>query len=154
MIVRSATKNDLNRIIALQLINAQYHADMVSGGRLKKESQVFFERQLKKRINDDQIKILVGLKNDIIIGYIIGCIDQQHPIFELGTQALIDDVFVSSEYQRYGYGSILVEELTKWFHQNKVQKIALNVYESNGKGAAFWKKQGFDVMFKRMIKDA
>ena len=149
---RIAQIKDLDRILELQLLNAKYHADMVSGGALKVHTRTFFENLTKKRIENPGTKVCLAIENDRIIGYAIGCLNEQHPIFDLGKEGLIDDLYVDVNFRRLGYANLLVKELMNWFCENEVEQVVLNVYASNIKGDAFWTKQGFGIQFKRMIK--
>lgn len=152
MIIRSAITEDANRIVELRLLNAHYHVELVSGGKLKPTTESFFEVDTSKKLIDPLSKVILGIENNIVVAYAIGCIGQSHPIFDFGEQAIIDDVFVSPDFQRHGYGNRLIEELFQWFKQNNIERIDLNVYNSNSKGGYFWENHGFDVFFKRMSK--
>ena len=150
--VRNAVITDIDKIIELRLMNAQYHADLVLKTGLRSGILSFFTNHTYKIINDNNFKISVGVKNDCIVAYAIGCIGQEHPIFDYGKQGLIDDVFVIKELRALGYGQILVNELMEWFQDNKTERVDLNVYQLNSRAASFWEKQGFQVLFKRMTK--
>lgn len=152
MKIRSANKSDLDRVIALQLINAQYHADLVSNGKLKVDLPSFFEKHTRKVFEKEASKIFVGEQDGAIIAYAVACIDQQHPVFDLGMQGLIDDIYVSVAFQRLGYGALLLEAIMAWFREKEIERVDLNVYESNEKGAGFWQKHGFEVQFRRLGK--
>ena len=152
MKLRQATKDDLDGIIALQMINAHYHASMVCDGKIKASTESFFRKQTLESIQHKEREVIVGELGKSIMAYGIAWLGQDHPIFDIGKQGLIDDIYISSDYQRQGYGHMLVEKLIDWFKDHSVTKVELNVYQMNTKGVEFWNKQGFSPMLKRMTK--
>lgn len=153
MELRVAQKNDLEDIVELRFENAIYHSTIMGSANLKPEAKNFFRDHTQRVFEDDNAKILVVSKDKVLLGYVIGFINQQHPIFDFGKQGLIDDVYIQTQNQREGYGRMLVAELFQWFSEQQVKRVELNVYQTNAIGVQFWEKVGFESYFQRMFKE-
>lgn len=153
MEIKSAGNIDMESLLKLRFENAEYHSKIVSKSPLKSNALSFLRAHTVDCMNNEDCNIIIAVIDDVIVGYIIGFINQQHPIFDFGKESLIDDFYIKSNFQQKGYGKILYEKLIEWLNQNGMKKINLNVYQNNSKGNNFWEKQKFKVQFNRMSKE-
>jgi len=152
MEIRKANIIDIESLIELRLENAEYHANLLQY-ELKADYADFFKTHTENCFNNEDCNIIIALVGDKVIGYIIGFINQKHPIFDIGMEGLIDDFYISSSFQKKGYGNNLYDKLLIWFNHNNIEYINLNVYDKNLKGMKFWNKQNFKIQFNRMTKE-
>lgn len=61
-----------------------------------------------------------------------------------GTCGYLADMYVLPDYRRQGIGSRLFDSAHKWFRENGVGKVELNVLAQNSVGRNFWKSKGFE----------
>lgn len=67
----------------------------------------------------------------------------------LGEEAEILDLAVHPDHRRHGYASALCKNLVQRISQSAVQKIFLEVRESNVAAVALYKKFGFQISGRR-----
>src|SRR4051794_13655668 len=115
MKLKIAEKLDLENLIHLRFENANYHASLISESKLKPNVKEFLAEHTIKAFEDKNARLLLAIENGKIIGYTIGFVNQQHPLFDFGKQGLIDDIYIHSNYQRKGHGEDLITELFVWF---------------------------------------
>lgn len=152
MEIRKAQTTDVSELLHLRLENAAYHANEVAQCKLKESAVEFFKTHTEDCLAKENCTVFIAIENHKPIGYIIGFINQQHPIFDLGKEALIDDFYVQPAFQKNGIGKLLYTKLVNWFQENAMERINLNVYQNNSSGEHFWKKNGFETQFMRMSK--
>lgn len=74
---------------------------------------------LTRQLSWDSELVLVAIKNEQIVGVIIGTIDNNNGYYYR--------IAVDQEYQRRGFGKALIESMRKRFLQRKVRKIMITV---------------------------
>ena len=77
-----------------------------------------------------------------VSGYIGVWIDGEH--------AEIINFYVDEEYQRNGFGSLMLEFVIQLCELSKVPNISLEVRESNTKAIGLYNKYGFNFSHKRL----
>ncbi|MGB0840053.1 MAG: GNAT family N-acetyltransferase [Chitinophagales bacterium] len=154
MTIRLATKKDIDTITQMRLLNAQFHANLLGKNVLKPkaEIEVFFRNHTTKMVDTVNAKILMITEQEDVVGYVIGILTPDHPIFDFGKNALVDDVYIRPDFQGKGYGKALVNNLFDWFRTENVDQIQLNVYVTNDVARHFWQKMGFSIRTERMIQ--
>ncbi|HEY3375998.1 MAG TPA: GNAT family N-acetyltransferase [Armatimonadota bacterium] len=99
-------------------------------------------RHIYSAIRDSNYRVLVAQSHGTIVGYVIGYIAQNPPIFPLPTYGFIADLSVTQHARRLGIGQQLVDSLCAWFHARGMRSIQLNVAHHNPISQAFWRKMG------------
>lgn len=61
-----------------------------------------------------------------------------------GTCGYLADMYVLPEYRRQGIGSKLFDLAQRWFSENGITHVELNVLAKNLPGRSFWKSKGFE----------
>jgi len=152
MEIRKAIEQDLDVLVELRFENAKYHSEFVVCKPLKADTIDFLKNHTIECLTSQDCKVFIATDNSEIFGYIIGFINKNHPIFELGKEALIDDFYVVSKHRKKGYGNGLYNHLIDWFKSNDIERINLNVYLDNTFGNSFWEKEKFTTQFYRKSK--
>jgi len=153
MEIRNATKLDIDSLLELRLANAIYHAETISKCTLGPNAFKFLKTHTLDCLSNTDCKFLIVTIDKKPVGYIIGFINQQHPIFDFGNEGLIDDFYITPSFQQNGYGEKVYMQLIKWFKEKNIKRINLNVYQNNTKGSSFWSKHNFNTQFNRMSKE-
>jgi ribosomal protein S18 acetylase RimI-like enzyme len=63
----------------------------------------------------------------------------------------VSDLYVEPSRRREGIGRALLESVRLWFGERQIAELHLQVYVRNEKGLGFWKSQGFEAFFQRMV---
>lgn len=80
---------------------------------------------------------LIGKASDAIIGVVMGGFD--------GRRGYVHHLAVDPNYQKRGYGKLLMDELIKRFRQKGVHKVHLFIEKRNKKVVDFYKNLGWQV---------
>ena len=97
------------------------------------DSEAGIARYLSKNPNSS----FVAEEDGVIIGVILSGHD--------GRRGFIYHAAVAEDQQRRGLGTALLDAALSALAQEGIGKVALVAYNTNGKGNAFWEKQGFAV---------
>ena len=152
IVIRVANFEDLEEIVGVRMDNAIYHANLSEAYKVKKEAYSFMEKHSKMMISNENSIIFLAEINKKIVGYAIGILKGQHPIFELPKIAFIEDIFISIDHQNKGIGKELIKALQSWFKKTGVGRIELKVFNLNKNGIQFWEKMGFNCDMLGMTK--
>lgn len=151
-IIRTAEQSDLEELTNLRLKNATYHSNLSQIYKIKKNIKQTLKENTSSMIEGKQSTIFIALENNKIIGYTIGILKGEHPIFEFPKIGFIDDTYINLEYHNKGIGSALIAKLQFWFKENKIDRVDLKVFNLNQNGIKFWKKIGFNCNMLGMTK--
>ena len=91
------------------------------------------QRMLKRNPN----LFLIGRVDKKIIGVVMGGFD--------GRRGYIHHLAVDPEYQKRGYGKLLMQELIIRFHQDRIHKVHLFIEKDNKKVIDFYRNLGWDI---------
>ena len=86
-------------------------------------------------INPDTFLVGRDESTNKIIGVIMGGFD--------GRRGLIHHLAIESEFQKLGYGSLLLNEVLGTFYEKGVVKVHLLIENDNSGVASFYKKKGW-----------
>lgn len=91
------------------------------------------QRMLKRNPN----LFLIGKLNEKVIGVVLGGFD--------GRRGYVHHLAIDPEYQKGGYGKMLMQELITRFHQERVHKVHLFIEKDNKKVVDFYLNLGWDI---------
>lgn len=80
---------------------------------------------------------LIGKVSDAIIGVVMGGFD--------GRRGYVHHLAVDQNYQKKGYGKLLMNELIKRFRQKGIHKVHLFIEKRNNKVVDFYRNLGWEV---------
>jgi len=94
----------------------------------------------------DEINVMVTRNPDLcliakiderVIGVVMGGFD--------GRRGYVHHLAIDPEYQKKGYGKILIDELMKRFRKKRVHKVHLFIERRNKEVIAFYQKLGWEI---------
>ena len=144
MIIRRATKNDINGIdkLLLQVLTVHHN------GRpdlFKSNARKYNDDELINIINDDTKPVFVATdEQNNVLGYAF-CIFQQHINDNILTDIktlYIDDLCVDENTRGKHIGKQLYEYVLKFAKQSGCYNVTLNVWACNESAKKFYEKQG------------
>lgn len=86
------------------------------------------------------------------VGFGVGKKVMSPQMFRDGLVGYLPYIYVKSEYRNKGLGKRIVHIIEKWFADNNIKTMEVNVLESNSKAADFYIKDGYKVISKRLRK--
>lgn len=130
MKIRKARKEDIKKIA--EIFKEEYSKPPYNGKWDKKNSIKAINEHFKK------YEIYIGESNKQIVGFIV-----IEKFTSFGEEVcFIDEIVISSGFQRKGFGKTLMKFIEKYCKKNKIKKVKLS---TNKKAHAFrfYKKIGF-----------
>ena len=111
--------------------------DLADVARLEKEifSDPWSENAIRESMEQSQTLLLSALEDGVLVGYLI--------VYYVLEDGEIARIAVESDFRRNGVASRLMKELAFICADNGVNKLLLDVRESNESAEAFYKKKGF-----------
>jgi len=140
--IRPATHRDVEAIGDLWVELMNYHATLDSRFSVPRHGRNNYVRQLQKALRDESFQVLVAVEDRRVIGYVMGYIGQNPPIFAKPRFGFIADLCVTQTQRRQGVGQRLVREICRWFHLRGLDSVQMNVAHHNPQSQAFWRKLG------------
>ena len=143
-IVRLANLNDVHRIQELNNFLFleefdKYDTTLKTGWSLSKEAQEFY----LDRISKDSGCAFVLVEDDVIIGYLVGCLTDDEFYRNVEVFAELDDMFILSDFRANGFGSLLFSAFKDWCNSKNVERVKVLVTAKNLGAIGFYKKKGF-----------
>lgn len=148
--IRRATPEDLEAVLDLWQEMMDYHAGLDQRFQQVADSRDHFRMTLREWMADDTQRVLVAVDDGEIVGYIIGRIAENPPIFELRFLGHVSDICVAPEWRRQGIGRKLFAAVLNWFRRQGLPVVQLNVAAANAVSQAFWREMGFQDYMHRM----
>ncbi len=92
---------------------------------------------LNVMLNRNPDLCLIAKIDEKVIGVIMGGFD--------GRRGYVHHLAIDPEYQKKGYGTLLIDELIERFQQKRVHKIHLFIEKHNEEVIAFYAKLGWEI---------
>jgi ribosomal protein S18 acetylase RimI-like enzyme len=151
--IRRAKPKDMDAVLDLWQEMMAYHARLDPRFLPTADSRDHFETTLQQWMMDDQQRVLVALQGDRIVGYTIGRVAENPPLFEPRFFGHVSDICVAPDWRRKGVGRRLFAALCQWFQRQGISVVQLHVAAANAVSQAFWREMGFDLYMHRMWLD-
>lgn len=142
MHIRQASRRDLEVIGNLWVELMQYHAEVDNRFGIPRHGRSSYIRYTYQAMRDSNYRVLVADDGGTVIGYVVGYIAQNPPIFMQPFYGFIADLCVTAQARRQGAGRALVHALGEWFRQRGMSSFQLNVAHHNPVSQAFWRNIG------------
>ncbi len=149
---KTASLEDLENVLHLseKMLNFHINLDPYYGIYSKYEDhREYYSDQLKK---EDVLYIIAKNEKNKIVGLASGYITEI-PETEAPRIGNLVSNYVETEYQNQGIGSYLHNYRMKWFLENNVKFVEMNVDASNKKALDLWRKKGFKDYQIKLRKD-
>ncbi len=119
-----------------------FHAKLDARFTVPSPGRASYIRHLHTALRDDNFRVLVADDHGQLLGYILGYIGQNPPMFPQTRYGFIADLCVTRALRRQGVGTGLVRAICQWFRAQGMRNIQLNVAHLNATSQAFWRKLG------------
>ena len=97
----------------------------------------------------DKFCIVAELETKVV-GYCLSLIEQKPPVYPNPKFGYIDNLCVSSKFQRRGIGAALFDDAVKRFRSLDINRVECYVAMENPKSTAFWQKMHFKPFMAHM----
>ena len=114
----------------------------------------YFDKTIKE-VNKYEGKIFLAIKDNIVVGLIIGLINNEEEStyeFRAPKRGRITELIVKKEYRKYGIGQKLIDYMEEYFKSINCKAILLDVFSFNESAKEFYKKNGYYNRVEEMMK--
>lgn len=107
-----------------------------------------FQMDIKK-VNTQDGKIYLAIENDIIIGLIMGVVEDKDEVDKLTNDCSktgsVIELIVKNNIRGNGIGKKLLEKVEKYFKSINCKRINIEVFGPNKKGLNFYENNGYTI---------
>jgi ribosomal protein S18 acetylase RimI-like enzyme len=153
IVVRRAELRDLGDILPLWEEMMRFHAALDPRLEVGPEGASYMRRVFREWLGSKDCWVLVAEAEGQIVGYIVGRVADNPPVFRLQTYGHISDICVAPEWRRRGVGRRLYQALREWFKEKDLSVVQLNAAHRNSTSLAFWRAMGFEDYLHHMWKE-
>ena len=151
--IRRFDRDDVDEVVKLWVELVDEHHKLDSRYKLTKNATEHYRMFLLESLYRPERIIFIAARSDSFAGFITGGIMEPSTIYEMGQNAVIQDIFVRPEYRRCKIGSRLVNEALKFFGNHDIHSVQLDVWARSTASRDFWHKMGFDDSQIRMERE-
>jgi len=151
--VRRARPEDLPSVLGLWDEMMAFHAHLDARFAPAAGARERFAPTVQAWMADPARRVLVAVAGAEIVGYTIGVIADNPPIFDLLQYGYVTDICVAPEWRQNGIGRRMFTALCRWFRRGGMSVVQLNVAAFNPVSSAFWREQGFGEYLNRLWLD-
>jgi GNAT superfamily N-acetyltransferase len=148
--VRRAALEDLEMVLDLWQEMMDYHARLDRRFLPAADGRDHFRITLREWMGDDTCRVLVAVDHGDVVGYIIGRLAENPPVFENRYLGHVSDICVAPEWRHMGVGRKLFGALRNWFWRQGLTSVQLHVGAFNPVSQAFWREMGFQDYMHRL----
>jgi len=147
-----ATFKDIAEIITMIKQICDYHCNF---DRYYKPFSEYndLEKEVSESLKDKNTVVLLAKLDKKIIGYCVGGIEEAPSYASKIKIGYIYTVIINEKFRGKGIGKNILEELMKWFKDQNIKNIELEVDARNKLGIDFWKNNNFFSYRLKMRKD-
>ena len=149
MIIRIANDNDIdNNLLKLYIEGFNMHYEKRKDIFIKKTNEELKKDLINVLKSREKIILVIEVDN-IIIGYV-----KFKYNIKTTRSIWIDEIIIDKDYQKKGYGKMLITEVTKFAEKNNYQRIELNCWSFNKDALKFYEKIGFTqqrIIFEKEV---
>ena len=111
-----------------------------------------FQMDLRK-VNNQEGKIYLAIENELIIGLIMGVVEEKDEIDKLTNDCAktgsVIELIVRNNIRGNGIGKILLDKIENYFKSINCKRVNIEVFGPNKKGLNFYEKN--DYIIRDMI---
>ncbi len=150
--IRRAQARDMAFIIELWKKLSEEMARCDERYALRPEAEIIWAKWVGQRLRDQASVALVAEAGEDHVGYLVGHLEEAQPIFEHRRHGIITDIFVLPDFRRKGVAGRLLEEAERFFKEQDVEHLRINVVVKNAPSRTFCEKLGFGDFLYTMWK--
>ena len=152
--IRDASKVDVDGICAIWCEMMDFHAARDWNFARSKDGESNFGKYICSCLGKDDAHVCVADSEGKIVGYCLGLISKNPPVFERRVFGLISDIAVAEEYRRTGIARALFEDMMAWLRKQGMERVELSVACTNEVAQRFWEGLGFKPYMKKLYKES
>lgn len=107
-------------------------------------------------VNKYNGKCYLAIENEKIIGLIMGCIypydEYDYLDYKCPKRGTITELIVTNKIRNNGVGQALMNQIEKYFKQEKCEYIKVDAFTYNNNAINFYNKKGYHSRMQNMIK--
>ena len=111
-----------------------------------------------KKVNTQEGKIYLAMENNLIIGLIMGIVEEKDEIDKLTNDCAktgsVIELIVKNNIRGNGIGKLLLEKIETYFKSINCKRINIEVFGPNKRGLNFYEKNGYitrDIIVSKRI---
>lgn len=153
--IRMARRGDAEAIGSLWSTLMEYHRQLDPRFHAPQGQKQQYIRHAQSMIQSRESHVLVAEETatGIVVGYLMGELQQRSFAGNIGTFGFISDMFVEERFRRKGVGRALYTEMRRWFFIRRVHAVELYASVINPTSQAFWVSMGFQPFLTLMHLD-
>jgi len=151
--IRRARQEDLEAVLDLWQEMMDYHARLDVRFQPAADGREYFRPAVQEWMADDTWRVLVAVADGQVVGYIIGRVAENPPVFEMRHFGYVTDICVAPDWRGTGVGRRLFAALRNWLRHRGLTVVQLNAAACNPTSQAFWRKMGFQDFLDRLWLD-
>jgi GNAT superfamily N-acetyltransferase len=153
VVIRKATRRDLNAIVALGRELMDFHKALDPLFTRSADFDALFGRFVLRNIRSTAACVLVATANEQIVGYCQGMLDRHPPSILEPRYGLILDFCVAAAHRRTGVGERMFTAMRTWFRTQGIRRLEVRHSTFNEIAARFWPKMGFTPYLRTLFLD-
>lgn len=105
--------------------------------------QLTFSRRVQTIKSKEYSTIFAAQDNSVLVGYCIVSIK--------GDVGEIDSIFIKKQYRKSGVGNRLMSRAEKWFDENGIDDVKVEIAEGNESVLPFYEQCGFNWYICKLV---
>lgn len=132
LVIRDYTSLDIDIIAQKQEELINFHSKIDPNYyKPSKNAQEEIKDFLKRKLDDQNFKLLLALYHNQVIGYVMGWMTERPPIYFYRKEGYLSNIYIDDKYRGLGIGSKIFKLLENWFVEKKAAFIELKADSEN-----------------------
>lgn len=154
LVIRKAREEDLPAISTLWFEMMNYHLAQDRRFAIANDAGTIFQTWVRGLIKDAEVAyVAVAEEKGVVVGYILGQIEDLPPVYTFAKIGVIRDVCVIQGARHHGLGSKMFEHSQGWFEKRGVGAIWVRIPIANTAAGKFWEELGFTPLTLTLRKE-
>jgi len=150
--IRKATIKDFEQLIRIKFLSKKEELKYSKTLKPLSKTKKHYTRYLKADFGSDHRIIFVAVEKNKIIGMIVGKFYKGLPISKYPKKGYISNLYIDKTHRRKGIGKKLILRILKWFKENNVPHISLEIHVNNKAAQTIYHKLGFEDYTIKMVR--
>jgi ribosomal protein S18 acetylase RimI-like enzyme len=154
LIIREARAEDLPQIakLAAALVRLHHRWDPPRF-MLFEPLEEGYRRFLQTQLGDDEVLLRVALRDEVIVGYLYGGLEERNWNLLLDRCGAIHDVYVADSERQKGVATALIEDAAAKLKAMGAPRVVLMSAQENADGQRLFEKLGFRRTMVEMTRE-
>lgn len=151
--IRKATTSDIEKMTPLWIESLEFHRPLHSVFETVSGLEKKIPGDIRAFMEKESFTIFLAEEDGVVKGYSLTRISLRPDVFTKRKKGWIGSTHVGENFRGQGIGTALIGEIKKWFRENEVDFIELEVNVKNEAGVRFWKRMGFETVSLYLVGD-